>query len=113
MVAESPTHPYAVTAVLLKHALKGDKAEALRVVTPEMEATAIRDEVFPWVLADGYALISEKDKALDWLEIAITRGFINYPFFSIHDPLLENVRSEERFKKLMEKVKSEWEHFEV
>jgi hypothetical protein len=27
--------------------------------------------------------------------------------------LLENLRSEPRFKKLMERVKYEWEHFEV
>jgi hypothetical protein len=30
-----------------------------------------------------------------------------------HDPLLKNIRSEERFKKLMERVKYEWENFEV
>jgi hypothetical protein len=30
-----------------------------------------------------------------------------------NDPLLENIRGEARFKKLMEWVKHEWEDFEV
>jgi hypothetical protein len=29
------------------------------------------------------------------------------------DPFLANLRGEERFKKLMERVKKEWEEFEV
>jgi hypothetical protein len=29
------------------------------------------------------------------------------------DPWLESIRGEERFKKLMERVKQEWEEFEV
>jgi hypothetical protein len=33
--------------------------------------------------------------------------------FAEHDPFLEKIRAEERFKKLMERVKHEWEHFEV
>jgi len=30
-----------------------------------------------------------------------------------HDPFLVNIRGEEHFKKLMERVKHEWEHFEA
>jgi hypothetical protein len=48
-----------------------------------------------------------------WLEISINLGGINYPFLNEYDPLLENIRGEERFKKLMERVKYEWENFEV
>jgi hypothetical protein len=29
------------------------------------------------------------------------------------DPFLANIRDEPRFKKLMERVKYEWEHFEI
>jgi non-specific serine/threonine protein kinase len=57
-------------------------------------------------------LLDEKKEALDWLENAVDRGFINYPFISKHDSLLANIRGEERFRKLMERVKKEWEEFE-
>jgi hypothetical protein len=50
----------------------------------------------------------------DWLEhAALNRGFINHPFLNEHDPFLDNIRGEPRFKKLIEKVKNKWENFEV
>jgi len=36
----------------------------------------------------------------------------NCPLMSGLDSFLANIRGEERFKKLMEQVKYEWEHFE-
>jgi hypothetical protein len=35
-----------------------------------------------------------------------------YPFLNEYDPYLANIRGEESFKKLMERVKYEWVHFE-
>ena len=60
-----------------------------------------------------YAMLDEKEKTLNWSENAVNLGFINYPYMSQHDPFLENIRGEERFKKLMERVNYEWENFEV
>ena len=64
-------------------------------------------------MAGSYSLINEKEEALNWLENAANRGFIHYPWLNKHDPFLENIRGEERFRKLMERVKKEWENFEV
>jgi hypothetical protein len=50
---------------------------------------------------------------LDWLENAVDRGFICYPFLNEYDPFLERIRGEERFRQLMKRVKREWEEFEV
>ena len=36
----------------------------------------------------------------------------HYPFLATPGPWLASIRGEERFKKLMERVKYEWEHFE-
>jgi hypothetical protein len=57
--------------------------------------------------------VNEKEKAYDWLEIGTRLGGMNYPFLNEYDPFLENVRGEPKFKKLLEKVKHEWENFEV
>jgi non-specific serine/threonine protein kinase len=50
---------------------------------------------------------------MGWLENAVNRGFINYPLLAEKDLFLANMRGEPRFKKLMKRVKYEWEHFEV
>jgi hypothetical protein len=64
-------------------------------------------------IADCYSLIDEKEQAIKWIEHSINRGMINYPLLSEIDPFLENIRGEERFKMLMERVKFAWENFEV
>jgi hypothetical protein len=73
----------------------------------------------PWDFQSAYwkteclALIGEKELALDCLELDVDLGMSNYPLMSTLDPFLDNIRGEERFKKLMERVKYEWEHLEV
>jgi len=89
------------------------KSEALKFVTAELLAAARQDEVLPWLMASGYTLLDEKEDAYRWLEFAVSRGFINYPFLSKYDPFMENLRGDPRFQKLMERVKYEWERFEV
>ncbi|MGA2587747.1 MAG: hypothetical protein ABSF88_12085 [Candidatus Aminicenantales bacterium] len=59
-----------------------------------------------------FALLDKRKNALDWLENAVDCGFINYPFLNEYDPYLANIRGDERFKKLMERVRYKAEHFE-
>jgi serine/threonine protein kinase/Tfp pilus assembly protein PilF len=98
--------------LLLKYGLLKNKEKAFQIMTPDFRKTCRRDFVWSYFVALGFALLGEKNEALDWLENAVDRGFINYPFISKHDTFLDNIRGEERFKKLMERVKYEWEHFE-
>jgi non-specific serine/threonine protein kinase len=105
-------HFFLRVSIFLKKALLGEN-DVSELLTDEFITTAKRDFQYSSVFADIYALLGHKKEALDWLENAVNRGFINYPFLSEYDPFLENVRSEDRFKKLMERVKHEWENFEV
>ena len=78
-----------------------------------MKLWAEKDFSYSLSIAECYSLINKKNEALNWLENTVDRGFINYPFLNEYDPFLENIRGEKRFKKLMERVKNEWENFEV
>jgi disulfide oxidoreductase YuzD len=57
-----------------------------------------------------YALLQRPQNALDWLEHAVNKNFINHPFLT-RDQHLDSIRSTERFERLMERVKQEWETF--
>ena len=95
-------------------AFRHDTPAAFKILKdPKMEAWAHPDLMASFFISESFALNDLKNEALDWLENAINRGFSNYPFLNEYDPLLENIRGEERFKKLMERVKYEWENFEV
>ncbi|MFC1528691.1 hypothetical protein ACFL5B_02150 [Candidatus Latescibacterota bacterium] len=113
MVKTAPEHTFTQWGLFLKYALKREKNKISKLFTREFQNTAERDPQFSSFVASFYSLLGQKEEALNWLENAVNRGFINYPFLNEYDPFLENIRGEERFKKLMERVKNEWENFEV
>ena len=96
-----------------KAAIEGNQKEALKWYTPDYEVWAGRDFQLSYFVSQIYSIANLKKEALDWLEHAVDIGMINYPFMNEHDSLLENIHNEIRFKKLMIKVKQEWENFEV
>ena len=99
--------------IFIKNAFLKDRTKTLESLKEEFVKLAEWDEIISLMLAQSFALIGEKEKALYWLENSVNRGFINYPFFEDHDFTLNNLHDEERFKKLLERVKYEWENFEV
>jgi serine/threonine protein kinase/lipoprotein NlpI len=113
LVKEAPESIWAQLGLFLKCALQGDARKASVAVTEELRTAMQRNDLYPLLMADCYAMLNEKEEAINWLEEAIKWGCINYPFLNEYDPLLENIRGEERFKKLMKRVKYEWEHFEI
>jgi TolB-like protein len=100
-------------AVFLARALAGDSDGMESALTPGIQAAATATDVFPRILAQGYALAGMTERALHWLEIAVGRGFINYPFLSHHDPFIERIRTDPRFLELMGRTRSRWERFEA
>jgi TolB-like protein/Tfp pilus assembly protein PilF len=95
------------------HALQKEKTKALKYVSEDLKTKSAGDEQAPLWMAECYALIGEKEEAINWLQILVDWGFINYPFLNEINPFLENIRGEKRFKALMEKVKHQWENFKV
>jgi len=109
----TPSIAFTKLGLVLKYALLKDKDKVLREMTPDFRKTCQRDITFSHHLAGIFTLLGDQKEALDWLENAANRGFINYPLLAEKDPWLANIRGEARFKKLMARVKYEWEHFEV
>jgi len=109
---EQPGSLFGSLGLAFKCAMEGKKSETLTMLDSN---PSLRK---PWDFQSAYwkteclALIGEKERAIDWLEQDVNLGMSNYPLMNELDPFLANIRGEERFKKLMERVKYEWEHFE-
>ena len=112
-VNATPSNAFTKQGLMLKYAILNDKDRVFQEMTSDFQKTCQRDVTFSHHLAGIFALIDAKKEALDWLENAVDSGFINYPLLSKKDPFLKNIRGEKRFKKLMDRVKYEWENFEV
>jgi TolB-like protein/tetratricopeptide (TPR) repeat protein len=59
----------------------------------------------PYALAQANAVLGNKDLAYKWLQQAINYGWRQYEM-SLNDPLLENIRNEDRFKEMMNNLKN-------
>jgi TolB-like protein/Tfp pilus assembly protein PilF len=59
----------------------------------------------PYTLAEVNAVLGNKEAAYKWLQEAINKGWRFYRW-SLNEPLFENIRNEDRFKKMMNNVKS-------
>ncbi len=99
-------------AFFLAHAFLGHTEDAQAALTEEIEQVATGADVFPRMMAQGYALAGMSERARHWLAIAVDRGFINYPFLARHDPCLAGLRTHPGFQQLMERVRERWERFE-
>jgi len=113
MVLRWPDDNCTLWALSLKYALQGEKKKALDTLSEKAKNYFWNDPEVTCFGASLYALLDEKEEALLWLEHAVDKGWINYPVFDERNPFLANIRGERRFKKLMERVKYEWEHFEA
>ena len=96
----------------LKFGLQGDKQKAVGYASkPELEIEAANDHHFAFHLAECYAVIDEKEKALDLLEYAM-KIFFPYIFLS-KNILFDNIKGEERFAALMKMGQGKSEAFKI
>jgi len=66
-----------------------------------VQETAGTDEYFPMYIASAMARIGEIEEALEWLRIAVSRGFTNHDFLSNHNRYLEPLRGHPTFHALL------------
>jgi len=112
-VEEPSENIWSQITIFLKYIIKRDKNKLKSLLTTDFVTKILRDLQYSYHIATFYAYLDDKKESFKWLENAISRGFINYPLLNKRDKLLVNIRGEESFKKLMERVKYEWENFEV
>jgi serine/threonine protein kinase len=105
--------PFAQLAKFYAAAFRDDREGARSSMTPEAQAVFGSDPQYSWFLAECYALIDDRPCAIDWLDRAASRGFINYPLLAERDPLLAPLRGEPAFQALIAGVKQQWESFTV
>jgi non-specific serine/threonine protein kinase len=108
-----PGHFFSQLGAVMQAALVGDPEWLGRAVTTELSQITECDPHYSWNFAQCYAVIGDPANAITWLEKAMSKGFINYPMISRWDPLLASVRQTAEFDGLVDRVRDQWENFEV
>ena len=112
VASEKPTMAWARLASAMAFALSGNREQVLTSITPDLRDAAATDDIFSWWMADCYALVGEREAALDCVDRMIRLGMVNYPFLAQHEPFIAPVRSEPRFAELLGRAKRQWDAFE-
>ncbi len=106
--AVAPDSPYASLARSQVLGARGQRDEAFAAISPELLDLAANNELWSRELTHCYALAGRVDEAIHWFENTVRIGSINYPFWSRHDWMLDNIRGDERFQRILEQVRVEW-----
>jgi DNA-binding winged helix-turn-helix (wHTH) protein/TolB-like protein len=85
--------------------------ELLRATEAQLSQSGVRDPEAMYKLAEAYAVLGDKDRALQMMRHSIESGFFCYPYF-VRDPLLESIRSEPQFSELMHTARHRYEEFQ-
>ncbi|HYN86552.1 MAG TPA: tetratricopeptide repeat protein [Pyrinomonadaceae bacterium] len=84
---------------------QGDKEAGRAELTERVREAAQADHDIAYWLATAYALLGERDAALEWLERAVSLGNENRAWFET-DPNWEPLRGEQRFQELMRQLEA-------
>ena len=98
---------------IFRYSITKEKEKLLAELDAMTVKTCKRDGTYSQHLAVLLSYSGLKKEALDWLEQAINKGYINYPMIESKDKHLDNIRGEERFKELVKRVKKEWDEIEI
>jgi eukaryotic-like serine/threonine-protein kinase len=98
----SPDEPLLVSLQGMLHARRNETGAALECVRKALDLSITFGHAHHTYhqVACVYAVLSETEKAMAWLERSVDTGFPCWPFFLV-DPHLENLREQPEFKRLV------------
>jgi tetratricopeptide (TPR) repeat protein len=102
MRAANPSNVNFMSLLAMAYGFEGKKKEATKLIY-ELKDKRRREYLRPYILAEDYAALGEKNEAMDWLEKAYEErdDWINWIKV---DPNLHVLRSEPRFATLLRRV---------
>ncbi|MCI0442038.1 protein kinase [bacterium] len=97
-----PSDPMFTPLLGLAYGLSGKKAEA-RKILENLKEKRKQEFVRPYMFAEVYIGLEEKDRALEWLEKACEERD-DWLVSLYHDPNMDSLRSEPRFQTILKRV---------
>ncbi|MEE4330287.1 MAG: tetratricopeptide repeat protein, partial [Wenzhouxiangella sp.] len=83
-----------------------DRTDAADWLDESIDALAHASDVFPRLLADGFARLGDTEHALHWIDQAIDRGFAHLPYLAERDPMLESLRGLPAFEERLDRLRN-------
>jgi serine/threonine-protein kinase len=91
------------------HAARGERDKIDAGLLRHQTGDIFDGDYAEWI-ADIYALLGDKPKALAWLKRAVALGDHNYPWFQ-RDKNYDKLRGDAEFERLMREVEGHWKQY--
>ncbi|MEE4163118.1 MAG: tetratricopeptide repeat protein, partial [Woeseiaceae bacterium] len=85
--------------------------EPVALLDTDKKALAQATDLFPRFLAQAYALAGDAASAVEWIALAVDKGFINYPYLAEHDPVLAPLVGNPAYDRVLADARRRWEAF--
>ena len=99
--------PFARLGIVLRHALRGEKQQALENVTESLTEWARSDLQFSWLLGGCLAHLGEVEDAVSLLEHCVNGGLSNRALLAEDRALLSSLQGEPPFEALLARIKDQ------
>jgi len=96
-----PGYSYPITGLAHSYAHTGETEKALRMINSVLDLSPTGDNLYD--IARTYSYLKQKEKAVEYLALAIENGWDNYYLTNI-DKDLDYIRDDPRFSDLLEKI---------
>lgn len=108
VMAKNPElHSYRLFLAYCLHA-RGERERAFELIDEQVRAIARVDQDVAYWLASLYAMDGRASEALEWLELAVSMGNENYPWFAA-DQTWALMTGDLRYRSIMEELRLRWE----
>ena len=112
-IAAEPDNVFNGLAAALMAALKGEREKARSFLNEEVLAVMRGDAQYCTWVGEIYALLGEREPALEWLDRGVGRGFVAWQYLGEYNPLLNSLHGDSRFEAIIAKARKASEEFEV
>ena len=103
----SGDEPFARLGIVLRHALRDEKQQALENVTESLAEWARSDLQFSWLLGGCLAYLGEVEDAVSSLEHCVNGGLSNHALLAEDQALLSSLQGEPSFEALLARIKDQ------
>lgn len=112
-IKDTPNSIFGMFALFFKSALLGDRENALVYATNKLKQEASSIDYFTLNMAWCYALIDEKDEAVNWLRKSLDFGYSPYPLLLQWEIFHRVLNDHDGFHAYMGEIKKRSEQFVV
>jgi len=108
LLRNDPGDLFARMAGMVRFAIEGNRQRVEQLFGDDLRAAARNDLQYSLWIAEAFALLGDAAQAVEWIRVAMSRGYFAYPFIANHDWLFDRIRGAPAFRAALDDMRAGW-----